>query len=225
MSLRAHRTLSQGQDDSDVHLISRRRYRVLVVDDDERALRSIAAVLSADVDVVTCSSAEHALKLLEARRFHLVCSDFLMPGMKGDELLRRVSELSVYTSCLLVTGADEYIRSMNGSHNYVILKPFDPDRLIGIALQLSRLAEMKRSVHSMTDSLGSSGPTGAAAGGEMVSCEPPDAGAPPDSAPAPPTSRLGARAAAGSTARGPQQGPELTRADPAAPGAPGRSCR
>ncbi|AGP38612.1 response regulator [Sorangium cellulosum] len=198
---------------------------MLVVDDEERALRSIAAVLSTDVDVVTCSSAEHALKLLEARRFHLVCSDFLMPGMKGDELLRRVSGMSVYTSCLLVTGADEYIRSMSGSHNYVILKPFDPDRLIGIVLQLSRLAEMKRSVHSMADSLGSSGPTGAAAGGEMVSCEPADAGSPPDSAPAPPTSRFGARAAAGSAARGPRQGPELTRADPAAPGVPGRSCR
>ncbi|XXX72868.1 response regulator [Sorangium sp. So ce134] len=198
---------------------------MLVVDDDDRALRSIVAVLSADVDVVTCTSAEHALKLLDARRFHLVCSDFLMPGMKGDELLRRVSSMPVYTSCLLITGADEYIRSMNSSHNYVILKPFDPERLIGIVLQLSRLAEMKRSVHSMTDSLGSSGPTGAAAGGELVSCDPDEAGSLPDSAPAPPTSRLGARAAVGSTARGPQQGPELTRADPAAPGAPGRSCR
>ncbi|WP_437677832.1 response regulator [Sorangium sp. So ce131] len=200
----------------------RQRYRVLVVDDDDRALDSITAVLSPDVDVVTCSSAEHALRLLEARRFHLVCSDFMMPGMKGDELLRRVASMSLYTSCLLVTGADEYIRSKDQTHNHVILKPFDPARLIGIVLQLARLAEMKRSVHSMADSLGWAGPAGVACGGEMVSCEAPDGGASPDSTPAPSTSRVGFCAEAVSTVQELQQGPELTRPEPAASGVLGR---
>ncbi|WP_104977582.1 response regulator [Sorangium cellulosum] len=195
---------------------------MLVVDDDDRALDGITAVLSPDVDVVTCSSAEHALRLLEARRFHLVCSDFMMPGMKGDELLRRVASMSLYTSCLLVTGADEYMRSKDQSQNHVILKPFDPARLIGIVLQLARLAEMKRSVHSMADSLGWAGPAGVACGGEMVSCEAPDASASPDSTPAPSTSRLGARAEAVSTVQELQQGPELTRSEPATPGVSGR---
>lgn len=196
-SSRAHRTPGQGDGKVDSTAPPRRKYRVLIVDDDERALRSISAVLSADVEVSTCTSAEHALKLLESRRFHLVCSDFMMAGMKGDELLRRVSNMPFFTSCLLITGADEYIRSRDGSHHYVILKPFDPARLIGIVLQLARLADMKRSVHSMADSL--SAPDAAApASSELGALERADAGALPGSSRAPSSRRLASRTPAGS---------------------------
>ncbi|WP_438026645.1 response regulator [Sorangium sp. So ce233] len=196
---------------------------MLVVDDDDRALRSICAVLSAEVHVVACSSAEHALRLLEVERFHLVCSDFMMPGMKGDELLRRVSSMPLYTSGLLITGADEYLRSRDGSHNYVILKPFDPARLIGIVLQLARLAEMKRSVHSMAGSLGTTSLTTPTCGGERVSCDSPDAS--PESSQRVPSSRRVGWSTAGPAASDLQQGPESTRAKPHARGASGRHRR
>ena len=211
VSSRAHRTISQGQGGAESSML-RRRHRVLVVDDDDRALRSICAVLSAEVHVVTCTSAEQALRLLEVEQFHLVCSDFLMPGMKGDELLRRVSSMPLYTSGLLITGADEYLRSKDGSHSYVILKPFDPDRLIGLVLQLARLADMKRSVHSMAGSLGTTSATAPACGGETVSCEVADSCASPESSQSVPSSRLVAcsTAAPGS---GLQHGPKSTRAE------------
>ncbi len=76
-----------------------------------------------------------------------------MPGMKGDELLRRVANMPVYTSCLLITGAEEYTRSKEAVYHHVLLKPFNPARLTALVLQLARLTEMKRSVHSMADSL------------------------------------------------------------------------
>ena len=121
------------------------RFHVLVVDDDPWMLNSLSSVLGDDVQVVTAISPFRALEYLKARSFHVVCSDFKMPGMNGLELLQKVSQLPIYVSCLLFTGSDEY-RSGEGNRHYVLLKPFDPERLIGIVLQLARVAEMKRSV-------------------------------------------------------------------------------
>lgn len=129
-------------------LYAQERLRVLVVDDEQRMLDSIAAILSDDVDVTTCRSAHRALEMLQTGQFHVVCSDYKMPGMNGEDLLTRVAELPVYTSCLLITGAEEYIRSSEPGRHYVILKPFEPARITRIVLELARLAHTRRSVGS-----------------------------------------------------------------------------
>jgi DNA-binding NtrC family response regulator len=125
------------------------RFQVLVVDDDPAMLQSIASVLADDADVVTCSTPERAIELLRSRPFHVVCSDFKMPGMDGVELLRRVADAPEHVGCLLLTGSDEY-RPVDNPKYYVLLKPFDPARLIGLVVQLARFSEMKRSVKRMT---------------------------------------------------------------------------
>lgn len=204
-TVRAHRTSSEGQLRGAVCSSSRRRYCVLIVEDDGQALGSISAVLSPDVDVVECTSAEQALALLETKEFHLVCSDLMMPGTKGDELLRKIASMPVYTSCLLITGAEQYARSKEAGAHHVLLKPFHPARLMAIVLQLARLTEMKRSVHSMTDSLTPTDP-----GGELMSCDWSDAGAAPESASrAPRSTRFEARVTRGPALDLPE--PESTR--------------
>ncbi|AGP41976.1 two-component response regulator [Sorangium cellulosum] len=130
-------------------LNAQERLRVLVVDDEQRMLDSIAAILADDVDVTTCVSAQRALELLHTGQFHVVCSDYKMPGMNGEELLKRVAALPLYTSCLLITGAEEFIRSSEGGRHYVILKPFDPARTTRIVLELARLASTRRSVDAL----------------------------------------------------------------------------
>jgi DNA-binding NtrC family response regulator len=122
------------------------RFRVLLVDDERAVLDSIAGVLSEDVDVVCCSSSGDALKALDREQFHVVCSDFKMPGMNGVELLHEVSSRSQATGCLLLTGADDYVKRRGQSQYYVMLKPFDPVRLITLVLQLARIAGMKSAV-------------------------------------------------------------------------------
>ncbi|MDC0679513.1 MULTISPECIES: response regulator transcription factor [Sorangium] len=126
-------------------LYAQERLRVLVVDDERRMLDSIAAILDDDIDVETCTSAHRALDLLQTGQFHVVCSDYKMPGMNGDELLKRVAGLPFYTSCLLITGDEEYIRSGEAGRHYVILKPFEPARVTRIVLELARLAHARRS--------------------------------------------------------------------------------
>lgn len=128
------------------------RSRVLLVDDDQRFLATIEAVLMDHVDVVACTSAEQALRTLSASKFHLVCSDFGMPGINGTDFLERVSALPYYVATLLITGNERYIRTSQGtSDHYVLLKPFEPERLIRLVLQLARLARMKRGVSSARD--------------------------------------------------------------------------
>jgi len=127
------------------------RPRVLVVDDEQSVLDSVAAVLDDCADVECTTSPLDALRRLEARgaAFHVVCADYRMPNMNGVHLLQRVAERPEYISCLLVTGAEEYFRDDKKSGYYVLLKPFSPERLVALVLQLARVAQMKRSVGAL----------------------------------------------------------------------------
>jgi len=131
-----------------------RRRRVLVVDDDPRVLDSIEAILSQELDVITCMSGEQALRILETTRFHLVCADYKMSGMNGLELLEKVAQLPHKTSTLLITGCNDYTPIQGQTRHYVMFKPFDPPRLLSLVLQLARLWDMKRSVKSLSDTVG-----------------------------------------------------------------------
>src|SRR5215471_5132373 len=65
--------------------------RILLVDDEQSLLLTLAANLELDgFDVTTAESGEHALKLFEREAFDLVLSDITMPGMSGIDLFRRV---------------------------------------------------------------------------------------------------------------------------------------
>ncbi|HMJ15103.1 MAG TPA: response regulator [Polyangiaceae bacterium] len=130
-----------------------KKYSVLVVDDDPNVLTSITRLLSDDVEVASALSAERALELLKVHSFHVVVSDFAMPGMDGNTLLGRISQMPQYVSCLLITGSDRYQPVAGEIRHYVLFKPFDPERLIRMVLELGRVAEMKRSVKLMTESI------------------------------------------------------------------------
>ena len=133
-----------------------KRYSVLVVDDDPNFLTSVTGLLSDDVEVFAVTSAERALELLKGRSFHVVISDFSMPGMNGSTLLSHIGRLPEYMSCLLVTGSDRYQPLSGETRHYVLLKPFDPERLLRMVMELGRVAEMKRSVKVMTDTISES---------------------------------------------------------------------
>lgn len=122
------------------------RFRVLVVDDDAWMAKVIEAVLAPEMDVVTCPSGELAVRVLANEDFHVICADYKMPGMNGIELLSRAAQLREHIGGLLVTGADAQLLSDERKNHYVLTKPFDPARLLGVVKQLARIAEMKRNV-------------------------------------------------------------------------------
>lgn len=86
---------------------------VVCVDDEAIILLSIQhalrAMLGTSFRVETALSAEAALKLLSELALDnvtviAVISDWLMPGMRGDELLRRVGAVLPEACLLLLTG-------------------------------------------------------------------------------------------------------------------------
>ena len=120
------------------------RYRVLVVDDDPAVLRSVGASLEFTLDVVTCNSGERALELLQSGEFHVVCSDYAMPGMNGLELFERVARLPNPVACLLHTGSTSFVGHSRGVDQYVLSKPANPERLSALLVQLAQTAQLKR---------------------------------------------------------------------------------
>ena len=130
------------------------KYGVLVVDDEPAVLLTMERLLSDDVVLTTCDTAERAIELLQTTAFHVVVSDFNLPGLNGNQLFERVREQPEYTSRLLITGSDDYEQPTGGERHYVLLKPFDPERLVTLVMQLGRVAEMKRAVKRLGSSLG-----------------------------------------------------------------------
>lgn len=127
------------------------QFEVLAVDDDRSLVALVHATLSDDFEVTTTTSPVEALRLIDTRDFHVVCADYRMPTVNGLEILQRAALRPMFTSCLLITGADEYFHTEEKGGHYVLLKPFSPDRLLALVQQLARVAQMKRTVSTLND--------------------------------------------------------------------------
>ena len=110
---------------------------ILCVDDDSTVLQALRSVLSthfgAELALEFAQSGEEALEIAgdlkaQDRELALVISDFMMPGLRGDELLVRLHELSPNTIKILLTGQSDLTgvkRAINDANLYRFLeKPF-----------------------------------------------------------------------------------------------------
>lgn len=110
---------------------------ILCVDDDTtvlNALRSMfASHFGSELQVEFAESGEEALEIEaelrgQNREIGLVISDFMMPGLRGDELLVRLHERSPSTIKILLTGQSDLTgvkRAINEANLYRFLeKPF-----------------------------------------------------------------------------------------------------
>ena len=64
------------------------RPRILVVDDEPLTLDSLTAILRRRFEVVTAPGGAEGLVALQSGFFHVVVSDYDMPGMNGAQFLR-----------------------------------------------------------------------------------------------------------------------------------------
>lgn len=110
---------------------------VLIVDDEHQALKYFAKLFDSDFEVLTCSNADEAERLFEARDGHIsvVVSDHRMPTTTGVTLLTRIKQRWPDTVRLLTTAyadTDSLAASINDArvHRFVS-KPWDLDELRG----------------------------------------------------------------------------------------------
>jgi len=108
-------------------------YGILIVDDEEAILESLALTLGDDYQVFTAHSGEEGLRILEREDIALVIADQVMPGMSGVEFLEKVIERKPYSVRILLTGysdMDSLVRAINAGRIYrYIGKPWEPEDL------------------------------------------------------------------------------------------------
>jgi two-component system response regulator HupR/HoxA len=112
---------------------ARQRYGVLVVDDEEAIVESIALTLEDDYRVFTALSGKQGLEILEREEIALVIVDQVMPDMSGVEFLEQVVARRPRTVRMMLTGyADisSIVRAINDGRIYrYIQKPWEPESL------------------------------------------------------------------------------------------------
>ena len=115
-------------------LDSSRRGKILCVDDEPGIVRALDWLLRRNFEVLTATSGEAAISLIQQHDFDVIISDQRMPGMTGVELLDRlqvghpelVDRVVFMTGGAFSPGAAELLAR---SARPRIDKPFDPDEV------------------------------------------------------------------------------------------------
>jgi len=83
---------------------------LLLIDDEVRVLSALRRALRKEgYEILTASTAEEALALLEDRPVDIVLSDHKMPGMSGVALLEAVAKRRPEAARLLISGWPEAV--------------------------------------------------------------------------------------------------------------------
>jgi CheY-like chemotaxis protein len=110
------------------------RPRILVVDDEEAILETMAFTFEDEYEVFTSTDARRALDILDENApIAVVLSDQRMPNMSGVEFVTEVCRRHPTTVRMILTGfadMDAIIQAINDGHVYAyITKPWEPDQL------------------------------------------------------------------------------------------------
>ena len=99
---------------------------ILVVDDDPATRESLRLLLNIDRHIVTeAGSGAEALQLFQSRPYDLVITDYLMPGMLGDELAKSIRNIAPQQPILMVTAYVEKLVSAGQPADRMLGKPWD----------------------------------------------------------------------------------------------------
>ena len=106
--------------------------KVMVVDD-SRMVRAVVKkiLVKANYEIVEVVDGEHAISAIEQERPDLVLLDIVMPGIDGNEVLRRIraTEFGKELPVIIMTSTDSLVEE-GGSENGRLAKPFKPDDLL-----------------------------------------------------------------------------------------------
>jgi CheY-like chemotaxis protein len=126
---------------------------ILVVDDEPFVCEALKMMLAFDGHTVrTVSNGQEALAILEAEKFDLVITDFMMPRMKGDELAVTIKNRLPAQPVVMITAYAELLQNTANplkGVDFMISKPFLLENLReAIAKVCPKSAPLPRSVAS-----------------------------------------------------------------------------
>uniref|UniRef100_A0A7C6A9J4 Sigma-54-dependent Fis family transcriptional regulator n=1 Tax=candidate division WOR-3 bacterium TaxID=2052148 RepID=A0A7C6A9J4_UNCW3 len=109
--------------------------RILVVDDDERARRTLNDILIADhYSVLTCADGATALKLVRENDLDTVLLDLVLPDINGIEVLRQIKKEKPRLPVIIISGygtiRDAVSAAKAGAYDFLEKSGFDKNRLL-----------------------------------------------------------------------------------------------
>ena len=110
-----------------------KKYRILLVDDEERILNFLMSKLKASgYDVVAAKDGAEALERVKGEEPDLMVLDLLMPKMSGFEVLRELRSFSPMPVIILSARGDyaDKIEGLSLGADDYLAKPFNPDELV-----------------------------------------------------------------------------------------------
>ena len=138
-------------------------YKILLVDDEENIVRSIARALleeeEIDLEVLSAFSGAQGLELLAAHPdVALILSDQRMPGMSGAEFLAKAREIAPDAVRMVLTGYADMAATMDainkGGTSRYLTKPWDDDvlrRTILEGVEQYRLVQENRTLTALVE--------------------------------------------------------------------------
>lgn len=90
---------------------------ILIVDDEINSLKVLSAALKSNkYKVETARTAENALVMIRNNHYHLIISDYKMPGMDGEKLLEKVKTFNPEVPFILLTAHGTIELAVNAMH-------------------------------------------------------------------------------------------------------------
>jgi DNA-binding NtrC family response regulator len=123
-----------------------KEFRIIVVDDEERAVAGLVDILRLDgYQVEGFSQPEQVLEQLKKEPVHLLLSDLKMPGLDGLELLQKVKLLDPDLSVVMITGqgtVNDAVAAMKAGADDYLIKPINIDELEVVIARIHEKREL-----------------------------------------------------------------------------------
>ena len=110
--------------------------KVLVVDDEENVLKSVQKVIRSkykDFEIELSNSPFNGLEKLKKKKYNLIITDLMMPGMDGLELIKNIYSIDSQVKIIMITGyatMKTALLAMREGANKYISKPFTKVELL-----------------------------------------------------------------------------------------------
>jgi len=128
-------------------MTSNNTIKILLVDDEEKFLKTVSERLSIKgFNVTTASSGDDAITVAKKEKFDIAILDLQMPGISGDELLKILKSNHKFIEIIILTGHATLESAVNctklGAFGY-LEKPYDFDKLL-VTLQSAYESRLKK---------------------------------------------------------------------------------
>lgn len=111
--------------------------KILIVEDNIDIHNLIKEILeSKKYKVIDSYSGTEAFMVLEKEKIDLILLDLMLPGLNGEEIIKKVKEIPIIVISAKLTPESKVNALLSGANDY-ITKPFDPQELLArIEVQL-----------------------------------------------------------------------------------------